>query len=230
MQIQQCEASTHQYLGSQDAYIQISMTSVGKEPVKNLVKMIRDAERYTRDYKFGMVCGYLGINNPIVNLFGVRYTLVENVTVNTVRGFPDRYEIVLTLIGFDKTQRRSERLKSLNTGEGVNLNNVKSFYGMEEVIVEERLKNIEVYPDLELPTWDELKTFTTKANINYIFPQEAGWSAGKFVDHVASSSRSNISSCSNASATGAGLYSIGGVTRIRAATLRATASVHGFMA
>jgi hypothetical protein len=189
LQVIKQESPTHQYLGSQDTFIQVRLETDDPDAVALLTRTVKVAENLAREYRIGISTGFLGVKNDVINLFGVQHILVENLTVNTVPNFPDRFEIVLNLVSFNKTQRRGESLNALDIDKGVSSSDdVKALTKSQESIVELKLLDLEVYPDLELPTYYELQDFTRKNGINYNFPDDTLkkingiWQGPRFVD------------------------------------------------
>lgn len=180
-QVQGCESPSHQYLGSQDTYIQVAIETTNKDSISQLVNIARTAERFARDYKLGMNSAFLGIQSDIVNLFGVRNVLIENMSVSTVRNFPGRYEIRMSLVSFDRNQRRAEEPIALDIDRWIKSSkDVQNMYNGQDELVEIKLLNLELYPDLELPTFVELLEFCSKAKVDYTFPEDVSeaWKTG----------------------------------------------------
>lgn len=170
MQMQKLDSPTLQYMGGQDPYIYMTFETNG-EGIKSFNDMLLIIERYNREYRQGINAGFMGIENSLLSLFGVKSVMPENIDIQSIPGFPDRFIINSVFCGFNKTQRRMERL--LGISSGLEKDTVKdrrfSRYSQDKdfAVLEYRMKNMEVYPDLELPTYDEL---------NEVLPQlEAGF-------------------------------------------------------
>jgi hypothetical protein len=158
---------TLQYMGSQDPYIQLSF-EVGDDGLKAVNKMLEQIDYYSHEYRQGISVGFFGVKNQLADLFSIKTAMVENAQYATVPGFPGRNQVQMTLVAFNKTQRRAEGLAGFqDSPEGTNLADVTNNAQQEtdDAIVEMRLRKMEVYPDLELPTYDELNTAIKKLGL-----------------------------------------------------------------
>lgn len=159
MHIQMNDAPTNQYLGSQDPYVQVKFEAT-QDAVRQLKDLLQTVDRYSKEYRLGITSGFMGLDNQLTNLFGVRTVLAENVGINTVPGFPGRFQVEMTLCGFNKTQKRTEELEGISPIYGNSSKadrHAKNYNAaVDNAIVEMKMRDLEVYPDLELPTYDEL--------------------------------------------------------------------------
>lgn len=184
-QMQGLESPTLQFLGGQDPYIQVSMECT-EEAVAKIKKMMAQVNRYARDYRVGISSGFFGIRNQIVQMSGINAVMLETMDMSTVPGQPDLFKIEMVLCGFDKTQKRHEKLDGVSgvyagaNKESAKISKVDT--KLQDQIVEISMLNSEVYPDLELPEFGHVKNV-----INYLdckidpakFKNVAG---GKYVD------------------------------------------------
>ena len=169
LQVLEGDAPALQYVGCQDPYIQIAF-EVNDEGLHKLNNLLETADEYARMYRMGITSGYLGIENQMTELFGVQTVMVENTQYTTVPGFPGRNQVQMTLVGFNKTQRRMESLGSFTAGaDDEKLEDRVADHGerqkKDDGIIDMRLSKMEVYPDLELPTYGELKEALPKLKI-----------------------------------------------------------------
>jgi endonuclease YncB( thermonuclease family) len=161
IQLQALDGPSFQFLGGQDPYIQVSFEA-DDEAVKDLREMLEETEYFAREYRTGITSGFLGVENHLMQLFGVETVMPETVQIRTVQGFPGRYTIDMTLCGFDKTQKRTEQLEGISPiyGDKVPNREEREVSNVEETadasIIEFKMRNLELYPDLELPTYNEL--------------------------------------------------------------------------
>lgn len=172
-----------QYLGSQEPYIQMTfeVDDVGLTQVNELLEKV---DEYARVYRQGISTGFLGVENQLTRLFGIRSVMIESAQYSTVPNFPDRNQVQMTLVGFDKTQRRAEDIAGFSAAtKDTSLKDVEN-NGMQEKsdrIVEMRLRKMEVYPDLELPTYGELNSAIGKLKMKDI-PEVLSKTGSYFVD------------------------------------------------
>lgn len=184
------EGPTMQYLGGQDPLIHASFEA-DEEAVEDLRLMLEDVDRYAREYKHGITSGFMGVENGIAGLFGINAVIPEHVVVSTVPNFPGRFHIEMTLCGFDKTQRRTETLEGLSPlysvgGESGNASLSDRHYSngdmsmQDNSVFEYRMRTLETYADLELPTYSELNAALPKIGADLV--EYKNPSRAKFVD------------------------------------------------
>lgn len=150
----------HQFCGGQDAVIEISLTTKNKDVASLIQSLPRLAASYVIDYKQILTCWPLRIKSEITKLFGINEVLIESVDLSTVPNFPGLYSINMRMVAVDRSTRNREALKKLedinNAGsianDAKNEYNQKTFFDLKRI-----LGKAEIYPDLELPTIDELE-------------------------------------------------------------------------
>lgn len=164
-QVQAAETPTMQFFGSGDPQLQLTFetTASGVEATE---KMFRTVGGYIKNYREGIVSGFMGIDNPLVNLFGIRTVLPEAVQYNTVAGFPDRKLITITFSAFDKTQRRQEALYGYTAGDTSETLRDRAYDNydprVDSLYMHERMRQMELYPDLEMGKVSELNSILPK--------------------------------------------------------------------
>ncbi len=156
--VQSSESATLQFMGGGDPYIDLIL-EVDEGGARDFNNLIAVSDYYAKTYNQGITNGYIGIENDLAQLFGIRYVMFESISVNTVPNYPGRYQIMLQGIGFNKTQRQSEELKDL-PGNSKHMDSEKlkanKMAFMNDRLIEARLHKLEVYPDMELPTYAEI--------------------------------------------------------------------------
>lgn len=161
IQLQALESPSFQFLGGQDPYIQVSFEA-DDLAVNSLKNLLETTEEYSRVYRTGITSGFLGVENHLLQLFGVETIMPETMQVRTVSGFPGRFQVDMTLCGFNKTQKRNEQLEGISPIYGDEAPSRESRkvgtvdVAADEAIIEMKLDKMELYPDLELPTYEEL--------------------------------------------------------------------------
>lgn len=164
-QVQSAQTPTMQYFGSGDPQLQLSF-EVKDEGVERVELMMRQIGDYVKNYRDAIVSGFMGIDNPLVNLFGIRTVLPQHVQYSTVSGHPDRTLVTMTLSAFDKTQRRQEALYGYTGGNPNDSLRDRAYDrydpAVDSLYVHERMRQMELYPDLELPQVSELNAALPK--------------------------------------------------------------------
>lgn len=162
---QSADGPTFQYLGGGDPSITM-VFEMDETSVKDLRKLLDISDGYCKTYNQGITNGFIGIQNDLANLFGIRYIMIEDCQIDTVEGFPGRLQVVVTALGFDKTQKQREELVNIpGYAADTDLNALaekEAAYASNRML-EARLNCLEVYPDLELPTYEKLN-----AEIKYL--------------------------------------------------------------
>lgn len=173
--VQSSEAATLQYMGGGDPYVDLIL-EVDENGAKDFSNLIATSDYYAKTYNQGITNGYIGIQNDLAQLFGIRYVMFENVSINTVPNFPGRYQLMIKGIGFDKTQRQREELTALpGNSKHMDLDMLeanKNAFANDRMI-ESRLHTLEVYPDMELPTYTQ---------INAVLPEIDAGSVKEYVN------------------------------------------------
>lgn len=160
VQVQTCETPTLQYFGGQDPTIQLTFETTS-DGVKATESLMREIARYVREYREAIVTGFLSIENPLLNLFGITTVLPESVSYSTIPGFPDRKTVTMVLSAFDKTQRRQEALYAYTAGNPTDEMKDRAYDNYDPAkdgyFVQEKLRQMELYPDLQLPRVKDLE-------------------------------------------------------------------------
>lgn len=145
-----------QYTGGSDTVIEITMTTQDEFTVSQLQLLPKICTRRIIDYRKIMTCSPLRINCDIAQFMGINEVIIESVETDTVPNYPGLYQINMRLTSVDRTLRNKEALKKLDTknehdrfDKNVRMKNYFDF--------NDTLAKVELYPDLELPTLEELE-------------------------------------------------------------------------
>lgn len=161
VQPQAAEVPTKQFLGAQEPQVVVSFET-DDSGVNRVDTLMRTVAEYAKQYREGLVSGFIDITNPLINLFGITSVLPETVQFSTVPGNPERKIVTLGFIAFDKSQRRQEALYGFrgapNSPELRELAFGNKNYdpNVTPLYTHEKLRHMELYPDLELPTIEKL--------------------------------------------------------------------------
>lgn len=163
-----------QYIGASDTILEINMKSRDTETVNLLQSLPRICTDRIISYRKIMTCSPLRIDCEIARMFGVNEVVVESVDINTVPNYPGLFDISLRLVSVDRTLRNREALKKLDV-DNSSYNNDSEMLGKNFFDLKDTLAKVELYPDLELPTIQELEELgfffiRYKNQSNRIFP------------------------------------------------------------
>lgn len=149
-----------QYTGGQDTIIEINMQTKDKTTASMLNNLPKYAANITREYRKILSVWPLRIDSEFTRFCGVNEVLIEYVNVDTVVNFPGLYDITIRMISVDRTVRNKESLTKIdveNNGGAYNQSagqdkKLKTYFDLND-----SLSKVELYPDLELPTVEELE-------------------------------------------------------------------------
>jgi hypothetical protein len=196
--LQNYEMPGFQFLGSQDVYAKITLEVLSEGALHKLQELYSYSQKISREYGFDLVASFLGIKNDLLQLLGVEFVFIDSISCSTVPNFPGRYIAELTLMDFDVCQKQRE-MGEIITSSG-NEVIIKSDYNLQSpdkwkpgyiinfkqsdelfywTKLESILGDINLYPDLDLPTYDEVDAFLKSIGRSKFKRPE---SAGKYVD------------------------------------------------
>lgn len=176
----------HQYLGSMGTVLTIQGTVFGNKAKQTLQNMkehfdnqalkkqsSQQSPKYAKSMieanRYGTVSPFLRIENEIADLMGIEFVMPVTLTFETKDGQPGAYSYQLTMIEYDPELKREEQIKLLNTYGQANQVTSKHFSdgsgdnthpimlkALDYFSLQGALKGYSVYPDLDLPTRDEV--------------------------------------------------------------------------
>ena len=163
-----------QYLGGGDSAVSIQAITKKNSTVSKFKDLIAKTQYIIKKLKDCSGIGFVKIDNPFIGLVGGSYLLIDSVTVETVPEHPGLYIINIQASSHDILSTKTEDLNGFRPfGDGVNglerdtipqnpiglLNKIS-----QEACVEYKMANIDLYPDLLLPSYTELDAAIIKIN------------------------------------------------------------------
>ena len=160
MTLNMIDGKAFQYCGAQDMNIQFTLISNSELTLNALTHLPEISAEYARTYRKVLNCWPLRIESEITKLFGICETLIESVNTETIPNQPGYTRITVSMSAVDRTVRQKEALSRIdaetNAGSIAYGNKgkieVKTYFDLKHA-----LAKAELYPDLELPTVDELR-------------------------------------------------------------------------
>ena len=152
-----------QFLGGSDISFSFSILTEDEKCVAAFNSINMKASTYIKKYRSVLPCFPLKIDSEITRFMGVHEIMVTNVTVSTVDNHPGLYSITLEMQSVDRTLRNREAMGMIEgknygkkygsniTDSDIALREVANYFYMQKVIAQ-----AELYPDLELPTIEEM--------------------------------------------------------------------------
>lgn len=156
-----------QYLGGTDTIIEVSLTTQNEQALALLNALPKICAQYIREYRLVLSCCPLRINTAFTRFAGVNEVLIDSCDIATVPNQPGLYNVVIRMIAMDRSLRNKEALKKLDgiNNAGSQSINAKQTYAIRNYFdIENKIAAAEIYPDLELPTINELNLY----GFNYI--------------------------------------------------------------
>ena len=144
-----------QYMGGSDITIELKLTLTDEYYVgalKNLTHMILGM---IRNYRRVMPCFPLKVKNDYLQMIGINEVVLDNIVVSTKPGFPGVYDVGIKLTSADRAMRQREALEKASLDGMMTSSNGSDTIG-NYFNLEESLAKAELYPDLDLPTIQEL--------------------------------------------------------------------------
>lgn len=152
------EGRAPQYCGGSDITIDIDMTTQDETTVSQLQALDKICTQRIIDYRKILSSSPIRIDSEFTRLCGVHEVLIDSLDISTVPSHPGVYNIAMRLISVDRTIRNKEALKKLDninnssTPNDTNDELQKGYFDLQNA-----LAKVDLYPDLELPTIDELE-------------------------------------------------------------------------
>jgi hypothetical protein len=184
------DTSAYQYLGASEKQVTFTFNTKSRQQIASLVDLFQKSQRLAKEYRVALVSSVIKLYHPLLQLFGAQDVLFDDIFVETVSA--EHFSIKMTLSIFDKTQRKKEDIESAIikvNGKDVSSYDFKTFEDFSNLwakgtyssrkrndsnfdygIIDLHTKNMEIYPDLELPTYEEVNAALPYLNIFYKSP------------------------------------------------------------
>lgn len=154
MRLKACDGYAPQFMGGSDVVVEAKFTLTEQDVVHDLNKLPMVVTQYTKTYRKVMPCYPLKVKNSYLQTFGLNEMLIDSIQVETVDGFPGVYEVHIRMTSVDRSLRQRESLRKLNSKEITDTAAQASITNMFDL--QDELAKAELYPDLDLPTIDDL--------------------------------------------------------------------------
>ena len=147
-----------QFLGGQDTTIELQLMTDDIVVVSMLNNLPNVASATAKKYRRIIPAWPLKIRSEFTGLISVSEVLIDAIEVSTVEGYPGVYSISMRLTSVDRTQRQREAMRRLDVKPvGGNINTQSSSMAINKYFaIESVLSQAELYPDLDLPTLDDM--------------------------------------------------------------------------
>lgn len=205
MQMSGHNVPTSQYLGGTDFIFNLNFGTTDAEVISKITNMQTYTQFLSRQYKDQGSFGFIKIKNPLINMTGTEFLIIDKIDWSTVPGIPGLYEISIACTEFDHRQKEREELIGITpfpdgvkgTKKDAISQDTIGLYNkiLQDNIVEGKISRMEMYPDLNLPLYGEVdkfieqvRTFRTKHNLSQIsysqYPKDYSFIPGKGIAGV----------------------------------------------
>lgn len=159
--LQNSDSIAPQYMGGTDCDLVVSITTSSERIAALLDRLPKYSSYLHRTYHTVLPMYPVKVDSEFTRMLGISEVTFDNVVVNTVPNFPGVYSIQLTLKSVDRTLRNREALKRVNVTEHSNEHVTKNTNVSKDRMntyfdLSETMSQINLYPDLELPSIKEL--------------------------------------------------------------------------
>ena len=154
MRLKACDGYAPQFMGGSDVVVEAKFTLTEQNVIHDLNKLPMVVTQYTKIYRKIMPCYPLKVKNSYLQTFGLNEMLIDSIQIETVDGFPGVYEVHIRMTSVDRTLRQREslvKLQSRQVTETIEQSSIANMFDLQD-----QLAKAELYPDLDLPTLDDL--------------------------------------------------------------------------
>lgn len=190
IQLSDSGSPTVQFMGGMDTIYNITFETTDYSIVQSLEQCQITNDVLTRGNRKLNSVGFVKLESELVEFTGSLFVIIESVATNTVPGFPGLYNVQMHCVAYDIAQSEREDLHGFKpfacdepdecgyydyTSGQYESDHVHDEQAIEQTMgglmikvkqdayAEWKLRNsIEVYPDLRLPTYDEVDTVIKK--------------------------------------------------------------------
>ena len=155
------EGYAPQYAGGQDTMVEFTMHTMDQSVVTALNSMQEMAAQQLIKYNSIIKCWPIRIVSEMTALCGIHEVIIDSIDISTVPMQPGLFAINCRAVSVDRTVRNKEALKkldSINNGGATNPSSIGSLVEKTYFDLNNTLSQAEIYPDLELPTIEELSS------------------------------------------------------------------------
>lgn len=164
-----------QYIGGTSFSFNLTLEVTDEEVIQKLSYMNEETQRLTRDFKEFGTFGFIKIESEAIKMTGTEYFVIDDIQTSTVEGFPGLNLVNIMCTSFNIGQHNREKLVGMTpfenrkgTKDDALSQNNKGLYNSitQAAVIEKKMMEMELYPDLFLPTYKEVDDFVSK-NISF---------------------------------------------------------------
>jgi hypothetical protein len=140
-------SGVHQHMGNLGTNTVLSLKVIGERSLKYLKNRLDRVSYAAMRNKENGVSGFLGVENHLMNLMGVKYAMLDSMDVSTIEGQPHSYHVTIQMSDFDVLQQKREMptaIERLGMAERMSK-------GHPVMRARQELGRMSAYPDMPLP-------------------------------------------------------------------------------
>ena len=188
IQLSAHESPTMQFLGTSDVEFQLYFETKNSYIAAKFNELNKQNNTLIRNNRFKNGIGFMKLENELVQLTGIKFVTINEINVNTVKNFPGLYEINIACTSYDSPKKDKEKLIGFNpfinrkgTRDDLISMTPKGYINKvaQDATAMVKLQELEMYPDLHLPTYAEadiaiqkIKAFRVKNNLIETLPYD----------------------------------------------------------
>lgn len=154
------DSSSPQYMGGQDIQFRIDLTTSDKKTVQALTNLPKFATNQLKKYRQVIPSYPVRIDCEFTKFLGVNDVIIDDIQASTIERNPGVYDITIILTSVDRTLRQREAMAMIDAtnqsddaySDSQGLITTYSYFTINDTIAK-----AELYPDLELPTLEEME-------------------------------------------------------------------------
>lgn len=172
IQLSYHESPTLQFLGATDTEYSFTFQTSNSYIAGKFNELNTQNKQTIRTNRYTNGLGFLRIENELVQLTGINCVVLNDIKIDTVPGFPGLYSIAITCTSYDSAQANAEKLigmrpfKDNREGKREDLISMQPQGYLNKVsqdaTIISRFQELELYPDMHLPTYAEADKVITK--------------------------------------------------------------------
>ena len=165
LQLSMQNEPVYQHMGGMGSSIVINMIVTGEEELLRLRRLFETVNSMARLEHAHAVLGFLGIKNVLTALCGIKYVVPQAFEVQTVKGYPHVYNVMMQLLDFDIFQTRREMLNTEQQAELMEMFTKRNPF----LRLQQAWGAFSGYPDFPLEIRDKKGNITGHLDPDYYF-------------------------------------------------------------
>lgn len=164
------DTSTYQYLGGSDVTFTLSIETTDRDVINKINYLEKTTQDIARTYREFNGIGYIKIENELLALTGTKFVMFDEIKIVTTPEQAGLFKIDIQCVSYDMGQKDREKLDKFRPFDGTADKSQAISQSMEglftkikqDLYAERKMLEMELYPDLFLPTYDEINKIIPK--------------------------------------------------------------------